>query len=165
MPEMEQTGPAIVTPPAEQPAPQSPLEQAKQAAEEPDMEKALEELKDALIKEGEKQGLPKEQIDAWKEQYGRIGAFPIGEDIYFIRPLSRHEWRELNKQQAERNSDGADPLSELDLEEKITLMATLHPRFDESRFRHASMAGIATTVAQAVHNMSGFMPGVQAIVL
>lgn len=127
-----------------------------------DMEKALEELKDALIKEGEKSGLNRATIDGWKSTYGRVGAFPIGETVYFVRPLSRMEWRDLNQQQAAAE---ANPVAELDIEEKIALMATLHPKFDEPRFRTASYAGLATTIAEAVHNMSDFQPGVQAIIL
>ncbi len=126
-------------------------------------EEVLESLRKALREEGSKHGVTPEHIDSWKQTYGQVAAFPIGEDVYFVRPLSRKEWRDFQKLRLEQAQ--SNPGIDMDIEEKIAVRACLFPKIDEIASKSTIPAGVPSTIAEAVSNLSGFMPGVQPIIL
>lgn len=108
----------------------------------------------------EKYQVPADALDQWKQQWGRIAAFPLYDDIFVIRALNRREWRSITKPEANGN-----PVSDEDLEERIAVQATLFPQLDPSKLRTSSYAGLATTLARNINMISGFVPGALPIVL
>lgn len=130
--------------------------------EEQSIEAIYEQAKNAVYDEAAKVGVTKEQIDEWKSQYNQLCAVPCGEDLYFVRPLARKEWRDLAKQRAEA---GDNPLTEIDIEEKVAVKATVWPALDELQVRTVFPAGVPTALANAAMSLSGFNPTIQPIVM
>ena len=61
-------------------------------------------------------------------------------------------------------SDG-NPLTEIDIEEKVAVKATVWPKIEEIQARTVFPAGIPTALANAAMSLSGFNPTVQPIVM
>jgi len=122
-------------------------------------EQAIAELRTALVREG---GVTQEQIDEWKVQYGQVAAFPMGDVIYFVRPLSRKEWRDFQQKRVEAQGN---LMVDMDIEEEIAVRACLHPKQNSLATKTSGYAGLPTTISEAVSNLSGFMPGITPIIL
>jgi len=123
-------------------------------------EQQLAQVQNSLRTELAKVGVTAAHLEAWKERYGRVAAFPIYEQLYVVRPLNRKEWRLFMKE----NESTQNPSAE-DLEEKISAVATLFPQLDITILRTDEHAGIATAIARSVEMISGFTPGTVPIVL
>jgi hypothetical protein len=129
-------------------------------------EQMLAEVKKALLQEAVKQGLKAEQLEAWKQQWGEIAFVPIGKVVYVIRSLNRKEWKEANKAWSAAAQSNSAGISELDREEEIALKAVLHPRpANPIDFKTVYPAGVASTLAEAVTGLSGFVPNVTPIII
>lgn len=126
------------------------------------IEEIYQQAKNAVYDEAAKVGVTREMIDSWKEAHHQLCAVPSGDDLYFVRPLTRKEWRDMAKQRAE-NADN--PLSEIDIEEKVAVRATVWPKLDELQVRTVFPAGVPTALANAAMSLSGFSPTVQPIVM
>ena len=130
--------------------------------EQQSIEEIYEQAKNAVYDEAEKMGVSRDMVAQWKADHSQICAVPIGEDLYFVRPLTRKEWRDMTKLRAE--SDG-NPLTEIDIEEKVAVKATVWPKIEEIQARTVFPAGIPTALANAAMSLSGFNPTVQPIVM
>lgn len=126
------------------------------------IEEIYQQAKNAVYDEAAKMGVSKEMITEWKAVHHQLCAVPSGDDLYFVRPLTRKEWRDMAKQRAE-NADN--PLSEIDIEEKVAVRATVWPKLDELQVRTVFPAGVPTALANAAMSLSGFSPTVQPIVM
>lgn len=126
------------------------------------IQQIYEQAKDAVYAEAAKFDVTRETIDAWKSDYGQVCAVPVGDKLYFVRPLTRKEWRDMTKMRAENPEN---PLGEIDIEEKVAVKATVWPKIDELQMRTVAPAGLPTALANAAMSLSGFNPAVQPIVL
>ena len=126
------------------------------------IEAIYEQAKTAVYEEAAKIGVTKEMIEGWKSDYNQVCAVPCGEDLYFVRPLTRKEWRDMAKLRAENDGN---PLTEIDIEEKVAVRATVWPKIDELAVRTVFPAGVPTALANAAMSLSGFNPTVQPIVM
>lgn len=104
-------------------------------------------------------------IAGWKRQFGRVAIFPIFDELYVIRPLSRKEWRDLNRMSG--GGEGAEKrqLTQDEMEEAIAGRATVFPKLDPSVLRTSSFAGIPTTITNFVEVISGFNPQIGPVLL
>jgi hypothetical protein len=102
-------------------------------------------------------------IADWKAKFGRVAIFPIFDELYVIRPLSRKEWKDLNRMSAEGPEKKA--LSQDEMEEAIAARATVFPPLDPSKLRTSSFAGIPTTITNYVEVISGFNPSIGPVLL
>jgi hypothetical protein len=152
---------AEVETPVEIPVPEVPMSSEIPASEDEILtsDQELAQVQATLREELAKVGVTDAHIEAWKERYGRVAAFPIYEQLYVVRPLNRGEWRLLMKGENSQNP------SPEDLEESISALATLFPQLDISVLRTAEHAGIATALARSIEMISGFTPGLAPIVL
>lgn len=131
-------------------------------AKKKDAQPSVEELRNHLVKELQKKypHLTDEVIAQWKTQFKRVAIFPIFDDLYVIRPLSRKEWKMINKP----GDDGQAPNQD-SLEEQIALRATVFPELDPTEVVSTGIAGVATAITNYVELISGFQPAIGPILL
>jgi hypothetical protein len=146
----------------EETQPEEAVEEVTAEQEQEAIQKIYEQAKDAVYEEAAKHGLKREQVEAWKEEFGQLCAVPVGDKLYFVRPLTRKEWRDMTKMRAENPEN---PLTEIDIEEKVAIRTSVWPRIDEVQLRTVYPAGVPTALANAAMGLSGFNPAVQPIVL
>jgi hypothetical protein len=93
-------------------------------------------------------GITEKIVDAWKEEHGPVETLKIAGQIYIYRGMTRNELKTLDAQ--------SDKVTDDLREEYITEKCTLWPKIDRMQFS-GSGAGIPTTMANAIMELSGFV--------
>lgn len=88
----------------------------------------------------------REQIDAWKREYGRVYAYDVGDTTFYFRSVTRPQYREIMSKLTGGPSER---------EEQLCRMMVLWPlEFDYSS--PDAPAGVATVLSDAILEKSGF---------
>lgn len=129
----------------------------RELSPEEQMELEQQEFFDRL-KETYGEGAPSsEQLDAWKEQAGRVRWIELGpEEIYFFRGFRTAEykgWIDGLRQLAEKDPEKADEL----LKQKVVARCTMFPKIDEAEVGKL-FAGTLDTLYQQIRLASNFIP-------
>ena len=114
----------------------------------------LEDLDREMIIE--ESGVPQEKIDSWKKHFSVVGAVKVGGTVYFYRALTRSELRDIRREQGEAAQD------DLVFQEKLCTRCVLHPKMDAGSI-DGSAAGLASTLAGAIWDASGYVPDSEPI--
>jgi len=94
-------------------------------------------------------GITKEQVEQMKTNFGRVELTWIDAKPYIYRPLFRRELRHLKDPSTMQGGN------EMHMEEKIAQQCVIAPRLSHESMTN-SCAGIASTLAALIYNISGF---------
>ena len=98
-----------------------------------------------------KEALNQQQIDAWKEEHGKIFKTSVGDDVVIWRKLRRKEYVTIMSQEATKEFEGDKIYARQDM---IVATVALYPEDVETLI--AENAGLATCVADEIILKSGF---------
>ena len=108
-----------------------------------------------------------EQIDAWKEQYGKNGLHVMSfgdNDNYIYHHLTRGEWKKIKEIMKQlKDSENSDELEEK-LKEKVVCNCVVWPQADQ-KWLDTSKAGVVDSLYQMILLNSGFLTPQQAMLL
>jgi len=95
-----------------------------------------------------------QQINAWKQQFGKVYVFPVDmKEMYIWRPLRRREWQAIQ-------AAGSDGLAndEAKFQEHVVLKAILWPQLDPVQLSLVRAGLIPTLFGVIMHGSYFFSP-------
>lgn len=94
-------------------------------------------------------GVAEEQVNQWKQMWGRVEVAKVGKRHYIYRPLKRVEWREIVDRASQSEGDT------LTSQEHTCSRCVVWPQ-DFGSTMPQQDAGIVATLGDAIMRLSGF---------
>jgi len=94
-----------------------------------------------------------EKVEVWKQRYRRVRLLPMSdEEVYFVRPIKRNEYKALLKTAKASGSEDQDTF----LRERIVATCVLWPAMDAAQFDDG-FAGTIDALYQIIMDASNFV--------
>jgi hypothetical protein len=94
-------------------------------------------------------GITKDEVEALKNNFGRLELVHINGAPYLYRPLFRREFRRL------RDPNNIQGANEMMIEEKVVCSCVVRPQLTEEGLSQLG-AGLSSTLAALIYNISDF---------
>lgn len=127
------------------------IEEAQATAKEEERKKEMTILDELVLHNH----VTASTVNDWKSMYGKIFAtiIDIEDEVYIYRPLSRIEWRKIDKDVSESKMQNKAEL----IDEMIVAKCMLYPPITEE-WRATVSAGTYGLISSQIQLMSNFLP-------